>query len=93
MNKFIIERDFPGAGNLTPEQLRATSQASNDVLSTMPGRAQWLESYVTDDKLFCVYLADEPEAIREHASKGGFPVTSIHRARRDSSTGRSFRSL
>ena len=79
MPKYVIERDLPGAGNLTSDELQGVSQQSNDVLSGMPDRAQWLQSYVTDDKLFCVYVAQDPETIREHAEKGGFPVTAIHR--------------
>ena len=79
MPKYVIERDLPGAGNLTEDELTAISGASCDVLSGMGTRAQWLQSYVTDDKLFCVYIADDPEAIREHGAKGGFPVTAVHR--------------
>lgn len=79
MPKYLIERDLAGAGNLTGDELQVVSQKSNEVLSGMPDRAQWLQSYVTDDKLFCVYVAEDPEAIREHAAKGGFPVTAIHR--------------
>ena len=81
MPKYVIERDLPGAGDLSGDELQAVSAKSNEVLATMPERAQWLHSYVTDDKLVCVYIADDPEAIREHASKGGFPVTAIRRVR------------
>ena len=79
MPKYVIERDLPGAGQLTADQLTGISQKSVEVLSTMAPRAQWLHSYVTDDKLFCVYIADGPETIREHGTKGGFPVTSVAR--------------
>jgi len=79
MPKYVIERDLPGAGKLSPDELTAVSRASVDVLATMAPRAQWLQSYVTDDKLFCVYVATDPEAIREHARAGGFPVTAVHR--------------
>lgn len=79
MPKYVIERDLAGAGNLTGDELQVISQKSNDVLSQMAPRAQWLQTYVTDDKLFCVYVAQDPEAIREHAAKGGFPVTAIQR--------------
>jgi hypothetical protein len=79
MPKYVIERDLPGAGNLTEAELTAVSATSVEVLSTMAPRAQWLHSYVTDDKLFCVYIAEDPEAIREHATRGGFPVTAVHR--------------
>lgn len=79
MPKFVIERDIAGAGNLTAEELCGISQKSNEVLAGMAPRAQWMHSYVADDKLFCVYVADSPETVREHAEKGGFPVTAIHR--------------
>ncbi len=79
MPKYVIERDLPGAGDLTEPELCGITAKSNEVLSTMATRAQWMQSYVTDDKLFCVYIADDPEAIREHATKGGIPVTAIHR--------------
>ena len=81
MPKYVIERDLPGAGQLSGDELCAVSQQSVEVLATMAPRAQWLQSYVTDDKLFCVYLADDPETVREHAAKGGFPVTAVHRVR------------
>ncbi len=79
MPKYVIERDVPGAGDLTADQLTGISKKSVEVLTEMSPRAQWLESFVTDDKLFCVYIADDPEAIREHAARGGFPVTAVHR--------------
>ena len=81
MQKYVIERELPGAGKLGVDELRAVAQRSNEVLATMPDRAQWQQSYVTDDKLFCVYLADGPEAIREHAASGDFPIDAIHRVR------------
>jgi Protein of unknown function (DUF4242) len=77
MPRYLIERELPGAGALTADQLAETAQASNAVLCAMAGRAQWVESYVTTDALTCVYLAESPEAIREHAASGGFPVTRI----------------
>ncbi len=73
MPKFVIERTLPGAGDLTASDLHAISQKSVEVLDSMAGRAQWLESYVTDDKLFCVYIADDAETVAEHAKAGGFP--------------------
>jgi hypothetical protein len=79
MPKYVIERDMPGLGKLTDAELTAASQTSCAVLGEMAPRAQWLQSYVTDDKLFCVYIADDPETVREHAAKGGFPVTAVHR--------------
>ena len=78
MPKYVIERELPGAGQLTSDDLAAISAKSNEVLTAMAPRAQWLQSYVTDDKLFCVYIADDPETIREHARIGGFPVDAIH---------------
>ena len=79
MPKYLIERALPGAGNLSADELQVISRTSCDVLSTMADRAQWIESFVTDDAVFCVYLADGPETLRAHAEAGGFPVTAIHR--------------
>ncbi len=78
MPKFVIERDLPGAGQLSADELHAVSNKSNAVLAGMGGRAQWLQSYVTDDKLFCVYVADDDAAVREHAAAGGFPCNAVH---------------
>jgi hypothetical protein len=77
MPRFIIERTIPGAGTLSPDELRGISAKSNEVLAGMGGRAQWVQSYVTDDAITCVYLADGVDAVREHAECGGFPVTTI----------------
>ncbi len=79
MPKFVIERTMPGAGQLSASQLRAASKVSNDALASLSPRVKWQQSYVTDDKIFCVYLADGTEAIREHARLAGLPVDSIHR--------------
>jgi hypothetical protein len=79
MPRYVIERELTGAGQLSGEELCAISRRSNEVLAGMAERAQWEHSYVTDDKLFCVYIASDPEVIREHALAGGFPVTAIHR--------------
>jgi hypothetical protein len=89
MPKYVIERELPGAGQLSSEELHAISAKSNSVLTDMKGRAQWLQSYVTDDKIYCVYRADDEDAVREHGSAGGFPVTAISRvsAGIDPSTG------
>lgn len=81
MPKFVIERTLPGAGNLTDDELTAISQKSCDVLSGMQGRAQWLESFVTEDKIFCLYIAEDADAIREHGQAGGFPVDAVHRVK------------
>ncbi len=79
MPKFIIEREIPGAGNLTPEQLQAVSRTSCGVLQTMGPRIQWVQSYVTGDKVYCVYIAPDEETVREHAKLGGFPANSVSR--------------
>lgn len=81
MPKYLIERELPDAGVLTNDDLQSISQKSVEVLAGMAPRAQWLQSYVLDDRLFCVYIADDPEAVREHGRRGGFPVTAIHRVR------------
>jgi len=78
MPKFVIERPLPGAGDLGADQLQAISQKSNEVLDGMAGRAQWLQSYVTGDKIYCVYIADDEAAVREHAAAGGFPCTEVN---------------
>jgi hypothetical protein len=77
MPRYLIERELPGAGRLTDEEIQGISQKSNDVLSSMAGRAQWVQSYVTDNAITCVYIAESPEAVREHAAAGGFPVTDV----------------
>jgi hypothetical protein len=77
MPKYIIERDLPGAGDLTADDLCGIAQKSNEVLADLAPRAQWLQSFVTDDKLFCVYVADSPETVRDHGCRGGFPVTAV----------------
>ena len=77
MKTFLIERDIPDAGKLTPEQLKSISQKSCSVLQEMGPDIQWIQSYVTGDKIFCVYKAENEELIREHAKKGGFPANII----------------
>ncbi len=77
MPKYLIEREIPGAGNLTSEQLQAISQKSCGILSKMGPKIQWLQSYVTDDKVYCVYIAPDEATIREHAEQGGFPANHI----------------
>jgi hypothetical protein len=81
MPKFIIERDIPGAGRMTPAELQAIAQRSCAVLRAIGPRAQWIESYVADDKIYCVYIADDAEAIKEHAEQGGFPANRISEVR------------
>ena len=77
MPKFLIEREIPGAGNLTAQQLHTISQKSCSVLSGLGPQIQWLESYVTGDKIYCVYIAPNEEMIREHARQGGFPANRV----------------
>jgi len=77
MPKFVIERDLPGAGNLSPEQLRTISQKSNKVIADLGPEIHWLHSYVTDDKLYCVYVAPDEDIILEHARCGGFPANKV----------------
>ena len=79
MPKYVIERELPGAGDLSPAELQGISQKSNEVLDAMAGRVQWLHSYVTDDKIFCVYIADNEASVKEHADAGGFPANNICR--------------
>lgn len=77
MPKFLIEREIPGAGKLSPAELKAISQKSCGVLGAMGPRIQWRESYVTGDKVYCVYLAPDEAAVREHAQRGGFPANRV----------------
>jgi len=77
MPKYVIEREIPGAGSLSAEQLQAVSQKSCGVLSAMGPQIQWLHSYVADDKLYCVYIAPNAEMVREHATRGGFPANRV----------------
>ena len=81
MPKFVIERDIPEAGKMSPQQLQAISQKSCGVLRDMGPQIQWVQSYVTDDKIYCIYLAPNAEAVREHAKRGGFPANVISRVR------------
>jgi hypothetical protein len=77
MPKYVIERDLPGAGKLTPDQLRGVSQKSCNVLSKLGPEIQWIHSYVTADKIYCIYRAPNEAMIREHAKQGGFPANKI----------------
>lgn len=77
MKTYVIEREIPNAGNLTDEQLQAISKKSNDVLKALGPKIQWVESYVTGNKIYCVYKAENEELIKEHAEKGGFPANKI----------------
>ncbi|CAN5544427.1 MAG: DUF4242 domain-containing protein [Pyrinomonadaceae bacterium] len=77
MPKFLIEREIPGAGNLSESELQAISQRSCSVLQKMGPQIQWLQSYVTGDKVYCVYIAPNEDMIREHAGQGGFPANRV----------------
>lgn len=77
MPKYVIERDIPGAGNLSPQDLKAISQKSCGVLSAMGPQIQWVQSYVTGDRIYCIYIAPNEEAVREHAAQGGFPANRV----------------
>ena len=77
MPKYVIERQIPGCGAFTAEDLRGVAQKSNKVLNEMGPRIQWVHSYVTGDTIYCVYIAPDEETIREHATKGGFPANRI----------------
>ena len=77
MPKYVIEREITGAGKLSAEEVQGISQKSCGVLQEMGPQIQWVESFVTDDKIYCVYIAPDEEAIREHAQKGGFPANRI----------------
>ena len=81
MPKYVIEREIPGAGDFTPEQLKAISQTSCGVLRNLGPQIQWLHSYVTDDKIYCVYIAPNEESVRQHAQQGGFPANRISQVR------------
>jgi hypothetical protein len=77
MPKYVIERVVPGAGKMTASELKAMSQRSCDVLNELGPRIQWVESYVTDNKIYCVYIAPNEEMIHEHARRGGFPANHV----------------
>jgi hypothetical protein len=81
MPKFVIERDIPKAGSLSSEQLQEMSHKSCEVLRKMGTQIQWVESYVVDDKIYCIYLAPDGEALRKHAEQGGFPANRISQIR------------
>ncbi|MHB9094022.1 MAG: DUF4242 domain-containing protein [Eubacteriales bacterium] len=77
MPKYVIEREIPGAGNLTSQDLQAISQKSCGILNQLGPQIQWVQSYVTADKIYCIYIAPNEEMVREHAEQGGFPANSI----------------
>jgi hypothetical protein len=79
--KFVIEREIPGVGKQSPQELHAIAQKSCDVLRGMGPQIQWIQSYVTDDTIYCVYIAPDEAAVREHARQGGFPANKVARVR------------
>jgi len=81
MPKFVIERELPGAGKLSQQELRGVAQKSCGVIEKLGPQIQWVESFVTDDKIYCIYLAPNEELVREHARQGGFPANRISRVR------------
>ncbi|MGL4263462.1 MAG: DUF4242 domain-containing protein [Afipia sp.] len=81
MKRYVIERELPGVANLSAAQLKDTAATSNDALAKLAGKAQWLQSYVVDDKTFCIYLAESEAAVREHARLSGIPATRISEVR------------
>ena len=81
MPKFVIERKIPGVGKLSPEQLKGVSQTSCGVLRQMGTQIQWVQSYVTDNKIYCIYIAPDEDTIRKHAEMGGFPANQVSQVR------------
>jgi hypothetical protein len=77
MKKFVVERNLPGAGNLTPEELQAISQTSCEAIDTLGKPYHWIQSFITNDKIYCIHIAESEEVIREHARLGKFPVNTI----------------
>ena len=82
MPKYVIERDIPNAGSLTEHEIQAISQKSCSVVRNLGPQIQWLHSYVTDDKIYCVYIAPNEEMVREHAKQGGFPANRVSEVKR-----------
>ena len=78
MKRYVIEREIPGVGSLNPEQLKGAAATSNEALAQLSGKAQWLQSFVVADKTFCIYLAEDEAAVREHAKLSGFPANKIN---------------
>jgi uncharacterized protein DUF4242 len=81
MKRYVIERDLPGVGKMNREQLKGAAATSNEALAKLGGKAQWMQSFVVDDKTFCIYLAENEAAVREHARLSGFPATKITEVR------------
>jgi hypothetical protein len=81
MKRYVIEREIPGVGTLSHEQYRGVAATSNDALAKLPGKVQWVQSYVTGNKTFCIYLAENEDVVREHARISGFPANKITEVR------------
>ena len=81
MKRYVIERNLPGVGSLDREQLKGAAATSNSALAQLPGKVQWVQSFVADDKTFCVYLADNEESVQEHARLSGFPANKVSEVR------------
>ena len=81
MPKYVIEREVPGAGKLSPEELKGMAQKSCKVLQEMGPQIQWQESFITDDKVYCIFIAQNEESVKEHAQRGEFPVNSISKVK------------
>jgi hypothetical protein len=77
MKKFVVERNLPGAGNLSPQELKSIADTSCEVINTMGKPYHWIQSYITGDKIYCVHIAENEEVIREHARRGKFPINTI----------------
>jgi hypothetical protein len=77
VKRYVIERDLPGVGGLSPEQLKGAAATSNEALAKLNGKAQWLQSFVVEDKTFCIYLAEDEAAVHEHARLSGFPASKV----------------
>ena len=81
MKRYVIERNLPGVGRMNGDQLKQAAATSNTALAKLSGKAQWVQSYVVDDKTFCIYLADSEDAVQEHARLSGFPATKVTEVR------------
>ena len=81
MKRYVIERNLPGVGSLDREQLKGAAATSNSALAQLPGKVQWVQSFVADDKTFCIYLADSEETVQEHARLSGFPANKVSEVR------------
>ena len=81
MKKFVVERNLPGAGNLSPEELKTIAQTSCEVLSHLGKPYHWIQSFITDDKIYCIHIAESEAVVREHARRGGFPINTVAEVR------------